>query len=117
MNDGPPTTTHDIQQSNNGRQYPNTPMPKYQDDNYDADSDDDSDTESDRQPKNSLFESAIKVLFIAIAVAHLWTVWTLRADMNIMMQFQNEIGQQNKHITDLLHNQHQVKWQIVPHHP
>ena len=112
MTDSPPTDSPpDITLSIAGRQYPDTPMPNFQEPDYDADSD----TDSDSQPNNSLFESAIKMLFIAIAIAHLWTVWTLRADMNIMMQFQKEIGQQNKHITDLLHNQHQVKWQIVPH--
>jgi len=117
MTDGPPSTDSppDMTSSTNGRQYPNTPMPNFQEEDYDYDSD----TESADQPKksdneNSLFDSAIKALFVAIVVAHLWTVWTVRADMNIMMQFQTEIGQQIKHITDLLHNQHQVKWQIVP---
>ena len=111
MTEGPPSTDSppDITSSISGRQYPDTPMPNFHE--YDADSD----TDSDSQPNNSLFGNAIKILCIAIAIAHLWTVWTLRADMNIMMQFQKEIGQQNKHITDLLHNQHQVKWQIVPH--
>jgi len=115
MTDGPPPTDSppDITLPLPNRRYPDTPMPSFQDDGYDADSD----TESEIPPKSSLFESAIKVLCIAIAVAHLWTVWTLRADMNIMMQFQKELGQQNKHITDLLHNQHQVKWQIVPTQP
>ena len=115
MTDGPlsiDVSHDDMTSSINGRQYPNTPIPNFEEDDYD-----DLDTESVDQPNNSLFESAIKVLFIAIAIAHLWTVWTLRADMNIMMQFQKEIGQQNKHITDLLHNQHQVKWQIVPSQP
>ena len=116
MTDGPPPTDSppDITSPLPNRRYPDTPMPNFQDDGYDADSDTE---EMDKSLNNSLFESAIKVLFIAIAVAHLWTVWTLRADMNIMMQFQKELGQQNKHITDLLHNQHQVKWQIVPTQP
>ena len=114
MSEGPPTDSPpDITSSISGRRYPDTPMP-----NYPEDEDEEfEDSASDIPPRNSLFDNAIQVLFIAIAIAHLWTVWTLRADMNIMMQFQKELGQQNKHITDLLHNQHQVKWQIVPSQP
>lgn len=117
MTDGPPPTDSppDITSPISGRRYPDTPMPNFEEDGYDGDSD--TDAEYEKPAKHSFYESAIKVLFIAIAIAHLWTVWTLRADMNIMMQFQKEIGQQNKHITDLLHNQHQVKWQIVPSQP
>ena len=110
MSDAPPMDSDldDLpeQNSNSNRQYPRTPMP--------ADFDDDvSDIGSD-ESSGPYLEYITKVLFIAIAIAHLWTVWTMRTDMNILMQFLREITQQNKHITDLLHNQHQVKWQIVP---
>lgn len=86
------------------RRYPETPMPG-----------DDEGSEPDTGTSaNSSFHGALKVLIITIAIAHLWTVWTLRTDMNIIMQFMNEITQQNKHITGVLHNQRQVRWQIVP---
>ena len=85
------------------RRYPNTPMPSHFEDDID-----------DQTETSSYYSRSMLTLFVAIAIAHLWTVWTLRADMNIVMQFLQEITQQNKHITDLLHNQHQVKWQIVP---
>jgi len=110
--DGPPPTTDrdsppDITDGIRSR-YPETPMPTHF-------HDDSSDTGSDERVESSaVYETSMKVLFIAIAIAHLWTVWTLSTDMNIMMQFLRELTQQNKHITDLLHNQHQVKWQIVP---
>ena len=97
--DTPPEITSGI-----SRQYPETPMP-----NHFAD-----DASEQDESSHSVLGTSMKVLLFAIAIAHLWTVWTLRADMNIVMQFLQEITQQNKHITDLLHNQHQVKWQIVP---
>ena len=100
--DGPP----DIQRLR--QRYPDTPMP--------TDYDDESDTsEESPQRPSKMLEQTLLVLFIAIAIAHLWTIWTLRADINIVMQFQQEITHQNKHIAELLHSQHQVKWQIVPH--
>ena len=110
VDDGPPK---DIQDNDDppeihrlSRRYPDTPMP----DGYEADSE--SEEESAEKPK--FLEQALMVLFIAIAIAHLWTIWTLRADINIVMQFQQEITHQNKHIAELLHSQHQVKWQIIP---
>lgn len=106
--DSPP----DITSTNlSGRSYPETPMPNQyeEEDDYEENYE-----ESKYSTKSNFFENALKVLFIAIAIAHLFTVWTLRADINIIMQYQNELAQQNKHITELLHNQHQVKWQIVP---
>lgn len=102
--DGPPRDS-DVEDTTPRltRQYPQTPMP--------GDDESEPDTISE---SGSTFHGALKVLIIAIAIAHLWTVWTLRTDMNIMMQYLNEIAQQNKHITGVLHNQHQVRWQIVP---
>jgi hypothetical protein len=112
VDDGPPKDTSeqdgppDIQRLR--QRYPDTPMPH----DYDEESDEIEDTP---QPPSKLLEQALLMLFIAIAIAHLWTIWTLRADINIVMQFQQEITHQNKHIAELLHTQHQVKWQIVPH--
>ncbi|MDA7838955.1 hypothetical protein N9A45_01310 [bacterium] len=109
VDDGPPTDIVDQPPSENGRHqsrmYPETPMPSQFEDDFEVEEHDTS---------QSFFGSSLKVLFIALAVAHLWTVWTMRTDMNITLQFLREITQQNKHMTDLLHNQHQVKWQIVP---
>ena len=101
--EGPPDITDNI-----SRQYPETPMPNH------FGEDDESETDSEPSAESSFFSSSLKIVYIAIAITHLWTVWTMRTDMNILMQFLREITQQNKHITDLLHNQHQVKWQIVP---
>ena len=115
-NEGPPKNSEDSPpdiSSISGRQYPETPMPTQYDN--DEDYEEEYDEESKQTNKLGLFENTLKVLFIAIAVAHIFTIWTLRADINIIMQYQNELAQQNKHITELLHNQHQVKWQIVPH--
>jgi hypothetical protein len=99
MEDSPP----DIQRLR--QRYPDTPMP-YEDE-----------SEGQAAPPSKMLEQTLLILFIAIAIAHLWTIWTLRADINIVMQFQQEITHQNKHIAELLHSQHQVQWQIVPHTP
>jgi hypothetical protein len=110
MDDGPPIDTVEDSPPDitNGisRKYPKTPMP-FEDDESEE-------YEETKTEPTSIFQSALYILFIAIAIAHLWTVGTMRTDINITMQFLREITQQNKHITDLLHNQHQVKWQIVP---
>tara|TARA_B000000441_G_C21578904_1_gene253130 strand:- start:220 stop:564 length:345 start_codon:yes stop_codon:yes gene_type:complete len=112
MDEGPPVgrdSPPDITGPRLSRRYPDTPMPG----DPEEDSEDYSESEPDTK-ETSLFDNALKMVFIAIAITHLWTIWTLRTDLNIMMQFLKEITQQNIHITDLLHNQHQVKWQIVP---
>lgn len=112
VDDGPPRdnaevdSPPDIQRIR--QRYPDTPMP------HDYDGESDLSEETTQRPYKML-EQTLLVLFIAIAIAHLWTIWTLRADINIVMQFQQEITHQNKHIAELLHSQHQVKWQIVPH--
>jgi hypothetical protein len=46
-------------------------------------------------------------------IAHLWTVWTLRADINIVLAYQEENSQQYKYIIDLLQNM-KPQYQIVP---
>lgn len=110
MSDAPPTgkaTTQGIKGSY--PKYAATPMPDS--DSYDGDADSDVDeTEKD----SSLFSNTLYVLFIAIAVAHLWTVWTLRTDINIVLEYQKEHASQYRHITSLLQNMKQVQWQIVP---
>lgn len=65
-------------------------------------------------PVYSRWYQALLVLAAALTVAHLWTVWTIRADMNFVMHHLDEVTQQNKHMTQLLHTQRQVTWQIVP---
>ena len=79
-------------------------------DGYDGDDD----SELGSSANTGLFSNTLQVLFIAIAIAHLWTVWTLRADINIVLEYQKEHAQQYVHITKLLQNMKQVQWQIVP---
>jgi len=99
------------------RRYPKTPMPDQ------GESDDDSDSfdelprheEPERdQKENRVCENIMFFIFVTIAIAHFWTVWTLQADVNILMQYQKEHVDQYKHIAKLLENMHQVKWQMVP---
>lgn len=106
--DAPPTGTlhtHGIKGAY--PQYAETPMPDH--DGYDADSDAD-----EGEKETSVYSGTLYVLFIAIAIAHLWTVWTLRTDINIVLEYQKEHALQYKHITSLLQNMKQVQWQIVP---
>jgi len=98
------------------RKYPETPMP-----NRDSEEDDESydDLPRHEEPeedsaKSRLCENLMFFIFVAIAIAHFWTVWTLQADVNILMQYQKEHVDQYKHIAKLLENMHQVKWQMVP---
>jgi hypothetical protein len=107
--DGPPKGDSSICNMKGGYpKYAETPMP----DGYDGD--DDSDSELGSSASTGLFSNTLQVLFIAIAIAHLWTVWTLRADINIVLEYQKEHAQQYVHITKLLQNMKQVQWQIVP---
>lgn len=94
--DGPP----DIHRL--GRRYPQTPMPS------------DFDEEVDEHPGVSRWQQALIVLGVALLVGHLWTVWTIRTDMNAVMYHLNEVSHQNRHMTRLLQSQQAVKWQIVP---
>ena len=76
---------------------------------------DDNDSEDfESIPKNNGFSHALQVILIAIAVALVWSVWTIRADMNILLAYQKEHVQQYTHISKLLQNMKQVQWQIVP---
>tara|TARA_B110001450_G_scaffold254094_2_gene278812 strand:- start:715 stop:1047 length:333 start_codon:yes stop_codon:yes gene_type:complete len=106
--DGPPTDGH-TPTSSKGRQrgYPETPMP------YDGDDDTDSEIDVAEATKGSFFNNAFAVLAAAVMVAHLWTVWTLRADINIVLAYQEENSQQYKYIIDLLQNM-KPQYQIVP---
>lgn len=107
--DGPPKGDSSIRNMKGVYpKYAETPMP----DAYDGD--DDSDSELGSSANTALFSNTLQVLFIAIAIAHLWTVWTLRADINIVLEYQKEHAQQYVHITKLLQNMKQVQWQIVP---
>ena len=99
------------------RKYPNTPMPA--DDYVEGDEEDYEDLPRHEEPEGDrkecrLFENLMFIVFVAVAVAHFWTVWTLQADVNILMQYQKEHVDQYKHIAKLLESMHQVKWQMVP---
>ncbi len=103
----PPTTQ---KLSGTYPQYADTPMP------FDDDSQDDptQDDEDDEQETSGVFYNAFTLLAVAIAIAHLWTVWTLRTNINIVLAYQKEHAQQYSHIIALLQNMKQVQWQIVP---
>lgn len=113
----PPTVNDDTPPQTTGlrqRKYPETPMPNAE---YDEDEYEDlprhEEPESDRK-ECRLFENLMFIVFVAVTVAHFWTVWTLQTDVNILMQYQKEHVDQYKHIAKLLENMHQVKWQMVP---
>lgn len=74
-------------------------------------SNNDNDDHFDQTP---LYNKATIVCIIAMFISHLWSVWTLAADVNILMAYQQEHAEQYKHIAHLLENMHQVKWQMVP---
>jgi hypothetical protein len=108
--DGPPKGSSSTHNMKGGYpQYAETPMPE---NGYDGD--DDSESELGSSVKTGLFSNTLQILFIAIAIAHLWTVWTVRADINIVLEYQKEHAQQYVHITKLLQNMKQIQWQIVP---
>lgn len=106
--DAPPTSAT---QSKLGSwpKYPETPMP---DNNSEQDYEEDEQQSS--QPHNTLFENAILILCVGICIAHLVTIWSVRADLNIILQYQTEHVAQYKHITHLLESKQQLQWQIVP---
>jgi len=97
---GPPLDT-DLQEDDQEddqtyRQYPTTPL------------------HNGTTPKPlPIAEICIFSIVLAIIVAHLWTVWSMRADVNIMMAQQKEIQQQISHITKLVETMHTVRWRIV----
>jgi hypothetical protein len=73
------------------------------------------DSEEDEETKNnSLALNAFHVLIFAMAAALTLSVWTLKADMSIILEYQKENTQQYSHIISLLQNMKQVQWQIVP---
>ena len=90
--------------------YAETPMP-YEDGSQD---DEDEIRDDERRDTGGLFYNAATLLAFAIAIAHIWTVWTLRTDINIVLEYQKEHAQQYSHIIALLQNMKQVQWQIVP---
>jgi len=99
VDDAPPLDTElqeEDDESRTYRQYPTTPL------------------HNDTIPKPlPLTEICIFSILLAIIVAHLWTVWSMRADVNIMMVRQKETQQQISHITKLVETMHTVRWRIV----
>jgi|TARA_B110000977_G_scaffold201668_1_gene297623 hypothetical protein len=84
-----------------GRQYPETPRPTHAETIVDTEN-------------PTIYSSTLVVVCIAIAIAHLWTIWTLRTDINIVMEHHKENLQQYTHISTLLQNMQQVQWRMVP---
>jgi hypothetical protein len=108
MSDAPPT---DLNVSELRRQYPETPMPESA-----ANSEPDSDYGTETSAAPSMFQNAILILCIGVCIAHLVTVWTLRADVNILLEYQKEQSLQYQHISKMLELKQQLQWQIVPAH-
>lgn len=114
MSDGPPRITElppDMATPRYPR-YAETPMP----DNNAMD-DDTSQADEDQeaiQESSSFLTQAMTIAVGAMLLAHLWSLWTLRTDINIIMSYQREHVQQYQHIAHLLQNMHQVKWQMIP---
>lgn len=109
MADAPPVDINDDAPppiTNRYPRYPDTPMP---------DDDDDESVQEEFQPETSPFyKKAMFVAIVAMFISHLISMWTLSADVNILMAYQKEHAEQYKHIAHLLENMHQVKWQMVP---
>lgn len=116
---GPPTDSTSPQSTTGlrHRKYPETPMPST--DYVESEEDDYEDLPAHQEPERDrkecrVFENIMFTIFVAIAVAHFWTVCTLQVDVNILLQYQKEHVDQYKHIAKLLESMHQVKWQMVP---
>lgn len=84
-----------------GRQYPETPRPTRPE-------------PSEGAENPTTYSNTLVVVCIAIAIAHLWTIWTLRTDINLVMEHHKENLQQYTHISTLLQNMQQVQWRMVP---
>jgi len=115
MSDGPPRSTESPPDITNTRyqRYPETPMPAnntVDDDTSEADQDE----EASQDSSSSLLTQAMTIAVGAMLIAHIWSLWTLRTDVNIIMSYQREHVQQYQHIAHLLQNMHQVKWQMIP---
>jgi len=95
--EGPPT----------GRQYAPTPMPAHQEPERD-------DNNDEAPTINIFWNNSFLLIIIAIAIGHFGIIMALRADVNMIMAYQQEHVGQYKHMVDLLENMQQVKWQMVP---
>lgn len=105
--DAPPTGSSNSKKlKGNYPKYAETPMP-----GYDADADSD---EEDTLESSSYFTNAFNVFVLAFFAAQIWVIWTIRADLNIVLAYQKENAQQYAHIVSLLQNQQGQQWQIVP---
>ena len=92
------------------RQYPATPMP-----GDTSDHEEDSDSNYDPEPQSgTMFHNAILIVCIGVCIAHLVTIWTLRADVNILLEYQKEQSLQYQHISTMLEAKQQLQWQIIP---
>jgi len=99
--DGPPIgTTSPKSMTGNYPKYAETPMTYSE--------------EEEEEPKTSLFYNAYHIAFIAMVITLVWSVLTIRADMNIVLAYQKEHVQQYSYILKLLQGMKQVQWQIVP---
>lgn len=110
VDDGPPKSTVKMNSMDGSYpKYAETPMP-----GYEQDDESEPDTEISESNITFGFTSPFNILLLSILVAHIWIVWTMRSDMNILMAYQKEHAQQYTHIVSLMQNQKQLQWQIVP---
>tara|TARA_B110000971_G_C20017372_1_gene504611 strand:- start:1337 stop:1663 length:327 start_codon:yes stop_codon:yes gene_type:complete len=102
--DGPPRDTDFETESNESdediaevrRRYPETPI------------------HNGTTPKAlPIAEICMVTTLLAVIVAHLWTVYSMRADLSILTVNQQETQQQISHIAKLVETMHQVRWRIV----
>ena len=112
--DGPPPITDATSKNLSGNypKYAHVPIGAQAEDDYAYDAD--SETDESSPEKNSLYKTSMYVLLCAIAIAHVWTIYTLRTDMNIVLAHQEEISHQYKHIIQMLQKHTISQWQIVP---
>lgn len=117
--DGPPPITS-MSDATSTPQTMTGAYPKYAPIGIGADAEDDygydADSESDERSSgnSSFYKNSMYMLIFAMAIAHIWTVYTLRTDMNIVLAHQEENSHQYKHIIQMLQKHTIAQWQIVP---
>jgi len=104
VDEGPPRDSEFDTQSNESeddipdvhRRYPDTPL------------------HNGTAPKPlPITEICMVTALLAVIVAHMWTVYSMRADLSILTVNQQETQQQISHIAKLVETMHQVRWRIV----
>lgn len=97
--DGPPmgSSPEQLHRSENHPRYPETPGHSHR----------------ENQQSNN-YSTTFLVVCLAIAIAHLGALWTLRTDINALLEYHKESRQQYTHLSTLLQNMQVVQWRMVP---